>query len=250
MVIYHLDGSHLSLRIPVNSQFLSSEAVASPDGAFVVLTTRSNPETPAGLVGVDLDGHELWRVDGEGLYSPALSADVRRLAFVDRRQLGIFDIATGELAKLRIEGESPAWSPRGDRLAYDDGENVFILNVADQATSLVGRGTKPSWAPDGKSLAVRNGRGTIHLIDLQTRERREFLNATLVTVPRWSPDGKWMKYTRAGGVPWWSLDRAADPQQVIVRDTSSGAEAAIGLFYKGTRGEDFTWIMNRELCGR
>ena len=95
--------------------------------------------------------------------------------------------------------------PEGDRVAYqdrldpfDERVSVYIYDLGRKTSSKIAQGAPPSWLPDGQRIAVRVGSGRIDIVNLQTRERRQFLAGTAVTVPRWSPDGRWMMYTKRG----------------------------------------------------
>jgi hypothetical protein len=228
----------------------------APDGTFVAGVLSASGRDPLLVIGVALDGRELWKFESEFPGVPAFSPDGQRLAFTAAGQLTLYDTSTGELTKLGIAGQNPSWAPAGDRFAYDTGTNtnpydehakVHVYDVSRKTSSPVGPGTHPSWLPDGQRIAVRAGSGRVELVNLQTGERREFLSAPSVTVPRWSPDGRWMMYTKEGGVPWWSLKRASEPHQIMIRDTSTGAEMPVGVFYKANPG-DYTWVLNQTLC--
>jgi Tol biopolymer transport system component len=82
---------------------------------------------------------------------------------------------------------------------------------------------------------------------VRNRVRREFEAAAKAGVPRWSPDGRWLTYSRPGGAPWWSIENSSDPREVIVRDALTGAEAVVNVIYKANPG-DYTWITNRMIC--
>jgi hypothetical protein len=256
--VVQLHGRQRSHHIPIkaNSQALGWGRIA-PDGTYAA-AERLAPGTQREhlLVGVALDGRELWQVESEVPGVPAFSPDGQRLAFTAAGQLTLYDTSTRELKTLGIAGRHPSWAPAGDRLAYDTGTNtnpydddasVHVYDLRQKTSSPVGRGTHSSWLPDGQRIAVRAGSGRVDLVNLQTGERREFLAAPKVTVPKWSPDGRWMIYTREGGAPWWSIKQASEPHQIMIRDTRTGAEAPVGVFYKANPG-DYTWVINQTLC--
>jgi Tol biopolymer transport system component len=87
----------------------------------------------------------------------------------------------------------------------------------------------------------------IDLIDVESRSQRELSFDPWTIVPKWSPDGDWIFYSREGGLPWWSPNNVAEPHQVIVRQVSTGRESVVGMFFKSDPA-DFHWITNHELC--
>jgi Tol biopolymer transport system component len=201
---------------------------------------------------VALDGRQLWQLKGASVSGmPAISADARKVAFAgDGQRLAVYDVSAGELRKLDIGGDHPSWAPAGDRLAYDDGGQVRVYDLARGTGFEVGRGTEPSWSPDGTSLAVRVDSEQVDLVNVQTRDRRVLIDASsYVSVPRWSPNGEWMMYTRRGPRHWWSKAEwtGSEPSQILIRQVKTGTETSVGEFYKANPG-DYTWVTNRELC--
>ncbi len=106
-----------------------------------------------------------------------------------------------------VQGDSPAWSPRGDELAFvsdrDGTPNVYTMTADGsviQRTAGVstptsyGGATDPAWSPDGSAIAfstLHDGAYTIATVD------RANGSLTFVTDypgynahPSWSPDGR------------------------------------------------------------
>ena len=248
ITVYRLDGSHRSLPIPVEeSAPLSSDGRVSADGSYVLLDRPSFRESARAVLGVAVDGRRLFEVYGKIFLSAALSADGRKIAFVDVNQLATYEIASKRITSLGVEGDHPSWAPDGKLLAYDDGSTVHTIDTATGSHSILGPGTEPWWTADGSAIAARRKSGKIDLIDVHSRSRREFLAASQVTVPHWSPNGEWFAYTRAGGDPWWSLRYAAEPHEIVIRHARSGGEAVVGKFYKAHQPY-LTWVTNRAAC--
>ena len=236
-------GKH-RLRVTPEGALFSEKRVA-PDGSYVAGALEAD------LVGVALDGRLLWQLKAVS-YSgkPAISPDAKKVALTLRDgRISVYDVLTARLDELPVRGQNSSWSSTGDRLAYDDGAQVHVYELARRTNFEVGRGTEPSWSPDGTSLAVRMDWEHVELVNVQTRARRVFLEASSpISVPRWSPNGEWMMYTRRGPRHWWSKAEwtGSEPSQILVRHVKSGTEASIGEFYKANPGD--TWVVNRELC--
>jgi hypothetical protein len=242
-----LDGPPREYRIPdIRKTAPLFQGRLAPHGSFAAGSADT------GFLGVKLDGRQAWAVKDVSFPGrPAISSDAKSVAFTARDgRLVVFDVATGALKDIGVRGQNPAWSFTGDRLAYDDGAEVRVYELARGTNSEVGRGTEPSWLPDGASLAVRVKSTQVDVVKVQTRERRILIDASKsISVPLWSPDGAWMMYTQQGPRHWWSKAEwtGSEPSQILVRDVKSGAEASIGEFYKANPG-DYTWVSNRELC--
>jgi hypothetical protein len=245
--IVQLDGGWREHRIPTKEGATRlSWGRVSPDALYAVGSDGTD------LVGVALDGRQLWQLKGASVSGmPAISSDAKKIAFAgDGQRLAVYEVSAGELRKLDVSGDHPSWTPSGDRLAYDDRGQVRVYDLVRAAGFELGRGTEPSWSPDGTSVAVRVGSGQVDLVNVQTRERRVLIEASsLISVPRWSPNGEWMMYTRRGPRHWWSKPEwtGSEPSQILIRQVKTGTETSVGEFYKANPG-DYTWVSNRELC--
>ena len=218
----------------------------SPDGSYVVGTDG------ASLTAITPAGDVLWQLTGTSVSSvPAVSADSRRIAFTTKeRQLLVYDVAIGEMRRLNAVGYNPSWAPSGAQLAYDDGNHTYVTDLHTEGTIDIGVGTEPSWSSDGNTIAIRSNTNVIDAIIVHSRDRQTFLSAaTRLGVPRWSPDGKWMVYSRRGARQWWSKAEltGAETSQIMVRNLQTGVEASVGEFFKGNPG-DYNWAESTELC--
>ena len=253
-----LNGPPRRHRVGKPFSIMASWGRLSPDGTYIAAVRRADGTGPTALIGLSLDGRELWRVEDEVSDQPAISPDGKTVAF-SARTLGLYYTTTGTVRMLDAAGWRPSWAPDGKRIAYDDANmadpyadwfenaNVYVYDLTQNSTSRVGPGIRPSWTPDGQHLAVSPRFDHVDLVHVETAKHREFMTRPSVSVPRWSADGRWMTYSYAGGVSWWSLNRAVDPRQIMVRDTQTGAEARVGGFAKANPG-DYTWVANTTVC--
>ncbi|MDR1085258.1 MAG: hypothetical protein LBP22_10490 [Deltaproteobacteria bacterium] len=91
----------------------------------------------------------------------------------------------------------PAWSPKGDKIAYVIGErDIAVINPDGsgyrQLTSGQGRNLHPSFSPDGRMIvfsSTRGGREQLYIM-AANGDRQQTLSALLPgnqTLPSWSP---------------------------------------------------------------
>lgn len=101
---------------------------------------------------------------------------------------------------------SPSWSPDARRLAFDmlvgDRRQVLVAQADGSGIRQLttAGGTDPSWAPNGAGIAFageRNGVAGLYLIRPDGTNER--LLAEGVPFAEWSPDGRWIAYTRNDG---------------------------------------------------
>jgi Tol biopolymer transport system component len=97
------------------------------------------------------------------------------------------------------DGEDPAWSPDGKRIAYDslnDGV-IYVMNSNGAKKRRLMEGLRPRWSPDGKRIvfegfeALRFG---IINVDGPLRLRRLQIGRD-ASEPDWSPDGKTIAFS-------------------------------------------------------
>jgi TolB protein len=109
---------------------------------------------------------------------------------------------------------APAWSPKGDRIAFglgrfhqmQDGRAVADIAVMDAdgknlKTLTDGKGNYgfPSWSPDGREIVCRVSDGKtsgLIILDAETGKSRELkTGSTQVNFPAWSPAGDVIAFT-------------------------------------------------------
>jgi tricorn protease len=162
------------------------------------------------------DGRVLW---------PSISYDGRTIVF--ERGFGIwrFDTVSGQASEVRItrrgvpsgpavervrqtdQFQELALAPDGKKVAFVARGEIFAASATDggdavRVTMTPAPESQPTWAPDSRRLAYvseREGPGRIFLYDFSTNAETRLTNAAESDdTPRFSPDGKWLAFERAG----------------------------------------------------
>ncbi|MFP3941878.1 MAG: PDZ domain-containing protein [Thermoanaerobaculia bacterium] len=128
-----------------------------------------------------------------------------------------------------VRERDPAWSPDGRRVAYwsdRTGEYELYVRPADgsgEERRLTHDGADeptwrhaPRWSPDGTKLAFGDRDARLRVVDAETGEATTVDRGVLgdITDHRWSPDGRWLAYTKVG---------SSRLPSVWVHDLESGA---------------------------
>ncbi len=229
--------------VPLNAWELRTRRAGDASGAplFGRETLGIEPSVSAdgrtlvyqGYGAVSGDDQDLWIVrdggaatrvplpQGDVEFSPALSPDGTRLAFIRRGEDG-----NTQLYVSRVDGterrelaagvpgpvsanSSPDWSPDGTRIAWSNGlpgsMRIAIINTDGTGMRTVSAGgatgsdIDADWSPDGKQLAfVRTpspGASDLVVFTLATGQERLFGLPRRNRQPQWSPDGKFLVFS-------------------------------------------------------
>jgi TolB protein len=87
---------------------------------------------------------------------------------------------------------TPAWSKDGQRLAFHNAREIYVINVDGSGLSRVARGWEPAWSPDGRMLVFRGEVSTIEVVDVDGSNHRSLHDdgGYGSFSPAWSPDGR------------------------------------------------------------
>jgi len=159
-----------------------------------------------------------------------------KLAFdVCRGGCDIFVMASlNSKPKRLVAGQSPAWSPDGERIAYCKREGlsgfgqIHLINADGsghkQLTMLEGGAYGPDWSPDGNTIAF-TASGTILVMDKNGQGVRKIIGGYGA---RWSPDGKQLVFLQysAGHGSICIVNADGTGARRVIEDNSSVLEAA------------------------
>jgi tricorn protease len=131
----------------------------------------------------------------------------------------LFAIATekGEIRRLTqtpgVRESQPRWSPDGKWIAFvadtDGSEQVWLCDESGGNTKQISKGESQRgqirWAPDSKALLYTASDRKLYRYDLEggkttvlTQSEVVGFGQNAIQSPEWSPDGKWISYTRGG----------------------------------------------------
>ena len=155
---------------------------------------------------------EVFRMDATGAnvtqlhagYAPAPSPDGTKIAFNCGANICVMNADGSGLVQLtaNVLAESPAWSPDGSHLAFDEQDpagksHIYAMNADGSGVVQLTTGTAndaaPDWSPDGTKIAfVRNLSGTPQVLVMNA----DGSNVVQLTSssggsrnPAWSPSG-------------------------------------------------------------
>ena len=122
------------------------------------------------------------------------------------RVINVDGLGASRVSDYIAQGERPAWSPDGQRLAFDsdrDGDNEIYTMNADGSgvVKITDNGTldsRPAWSPNGQQIAFissRDDRNEVYVMNADgSGVDRLFIRGVVPefrdNVPDWSPDGR------------------------------------------------------------
>ncbi len=149
-------------------------------------------------------GRASVNVPAPALYSnasPAWSPKRAEFAYVTERsgspEIHVRDAASGWERKVAGQGEASdlAFSPDGQRIAYTQGDSIWVSSTSAEQPIRLASGSHPVWSPDGNWLAVSavdNGQLTTKKLHLGASQPAQVVIAQTGETLAWSPDGAWI----------------------------------------------------------
>jgi tricorn protease len=156
------------------------------------------------------------KVEPGSIQTAHLSPTGVRAVFEARGEIMTVPAAKGDVRNLTsspgVADRDPAWSPDGKRIAYfSDASGEYALHVRDQngsaAPQRIDLGAPssyfygPLWSPDSSKIAFTDKRMSLWYVDVAAGrpikvDTDRFETPFRAISPAWSPDGKWLAYTK------------------------------------------------------
>lgn len=216
----------------------------SPDGRQILFAKQVNKQYDLYRYDVELKITEQITNDTVNQYGPSYSPSGEHILFVSNLdhqlvEIYVMNLKTRHLTRIttndRLDG-SPTFHPDGYHIYYTsfmdkDSANritnseIFVTDTTGKShtrlTHRVGNDGALDISPDGKTLACHyflNGKADIYIMDLNGGNIKPLTADTLDNRwPRWTPDGKFIAYTRvADHSDIWLMDRTGNNKRPFV----------------------------------
>jgi tricorn protease len=178
---------------------------------------RYAPGTQATQLNIKVQGNRehlqaTFKDASENIDSLDIARDGKRAVFAARGELFTVPAEHGEIRNISNTPEhreiSVTWSPDGKRIAYlSDASGEYEIYTKAQsgkgeATQVTKNGNiwrfEPVWSPNSRSLAYADKNQTLWIIQADGKREQKVDRATRndITYYRWSPDSRWLTYTK------------------------------------------------------
>ena len=118
----------------------------------------------------------------------------------------------------------PSWSPDGNRIAFNRGHHIYVMDSDGGNLTELSSGREPAWSPDGTKIAFTRSKALkyqIWVMDADGGNEVQLTNWGANYKPAWSPDGVRIAFVSAkrhGGPEIYVMDSDGDNQVRITHD--------------------------------
>ncbi len=182
------------------------------------IASQSSEQLKVSLTGDFPWAETKWEDVSGSAFTASLSPNAKRAVFEARGELFTVPVEKGSIRNItQTSGAAdrrPIWSPKGDQIAYfsDKSGQGYELILASQDGKDIKKvislgeaklGWEPEWSPDGKQIAFTDDDVRLKVVNVETG-RIETVDVGGTNLERggmgttWSPDSKWLAYTKAG----------------------------------------------------
>lgn len=173
-------------------------------GAIQLLTIVTGPATTQAT-------WESCSLRAESLGYAPVEQPVQRLTVFRSDGSKVRDLTepTGESTTLG----SPAWSPDGSKIAYDQSagsvrsSRLMVVSRDGGQRQDIGYGSMPTFSPDGKRIAFSASGQGVGIMNADGTERR-ILDPQGWAI-QWTPTNDWLSYSKRGNFYLWDLRRGS-----------------------------------------
>jgi TolB protein len=163
------------------------------------------------------------------------------------------------------EGEWPAWSANGLRVAFVSSNDIYVMNAdgSNRTRLTTLGGFWPTWSPDGLKIAflsTRDGNYEIYVMNADGSGQTNITNHPMDdSYPAWSPDGSKIAFIagREGGLDIWTVGPDGSNATNLTNGlginwmpnwSPDGSKIAIQSTRAPNYNEDI-WVMNADGSG-
>jgi Tol biopolymer transport system component len=185
----------------------------SPDGSRIAFVRRYDGGRDAVFV-MNADGSGARKLtsyaSGREFVRLAWSPDGGRIAFVRNVNIWVMN-SDGTAPRMLIRNAgSPAWSPDGSKILFvrplrdTDSTEIWVANAGGAGQRRLTHSpqpeVEPSWSPDSRWIAFSRGEYGVFVMRQNGAAVRRVARGDFPFCVAWSPDGRSIAFCRSGGI--------------------------------------------------